>query len=52
MSKNSLELQSDIEFLFDQYNEIRNKDNDSFDTKTDKFLKEIIQPTIEELAVN
>jgi len=52
ISKNSLELQSDIEFLFDQYNEIRNNDNDSFDTKTDEFLKEIIQPTIEELAVN
>ena len=51
VSKNSLELQSDIEFLFDQYNDIRNKDNDNFDTKTDKLLKGIIKPITEELEI-
>ena len=51
VSNNSLELQSDIEFLFDQYNEIRNQDNDTIDSKTDKFLKDFINPLSEELEI-
>ena len=51
VSKNSLELQSDIEFLFDQYNEIRNQENDTIDSKTDEFLKDFINPLSEELEI-
>jgi 2-polyprenyl-6-methoxyphenol hydroxylase-like FAD-dependent oxidoreductase/predicted DsbA family dithiol-disulfide isomerase len=51
VSTNSLELQSDIEFLFDQYNEIRNQDNETIDSQTDKFLKDIINPLSEELEI-
>ncbi len=49
VSKNSLARQADVEFLFEQYNEIRNQDSEDFNYDQNDLLKEFMQPIHKEI---